>query len=274
MCTNVAQATTRAGAGGVGAPLGLFLARLFNGLGQPLLRILYLHQPNVPQYACGHHLAGMAHQRVTRVVVGYTKHPATSARQIAQRHRLRQSGGQWFVANHMETRAQKHLRHRRVHVVGGDDHHRVNRVRPLVLCLRHVLVAGVNPVRVQTQRGTRAMATRGIGTQRPGHQLVVVIQAQGDAVHSTDKSPLTPPDHAQAQSAGFVVCGHSLRHVTSFNRHLICFQVVNVPISVPPTTCHAQKSSAFAAPETLPTHGPVNCKKPGPGHGDASTQPA
>ena len=84
-----------------------------------------------------------------------------------------------------------------VHVVGRDDGDGLDAVRARRFGLRPSRVVGIDAVRGQAERGAGAPRLLGIGRQRAGDQLVVVVEARGDAVHGADEGALAAADHAQ-----------------------------------------------------------------------------
>src|SRR5690606_566124 len=57
--------------------------------------------------------------------------------------------------------------------------------------------------------GTRLLGRR---TQRPGHQLELIVDARRDAVHPADEGIVAPAHHAEADAAAQLLA-------TPFNRH-------------------------------------------------------
>ena len=69
MRADVAERAAGAGALRIGAPLGLLLAGGLGRVGQPVLRVLDLHEADLAELAVLHHLARVAHHRIAGVVV-------------------------------------------------------------------------------------------------------------------------------------------------------------------------------------------------------------
>ena len=128
MGADIPGGPTRTGFGRIGAPVGLFLPRGLQRFGQPVLRIFHLHKADVAKRARTHHGLGLADHRVAGVIVGQSEDHAGSLGSFCQLFRLGQGGGQRFVADHMDAAFDKLHRHRRVHVVGGDDGHHLDAV--------------------------------------------------------------------------------------------------------------------------------------------------
>ena len=119
MAADVADAGPRTGLRRVGAPAGLLLALLLDGLGQPVLQVFHLHQAQLAQRPALDPLARLAHHRVAGVVVGQRQQQAGLGGQRLQLAGVGTAGGQRFVADHRDAGLQEGGGHRHRQVVGG-----------------------------------------------------------------------------------------------------------------------------------------------------------
>ena len=204
MGADVAQRTTRTGLRRVHAPGGLLLACGFQRGAQPVLHVLGVYQTNISQIARRHHGPGLAGHGVAAVVVGQRKQAVAGAHAGHQRLRVGQRRGQRLVANHVDARLQKSLRHGRVQVVGRDDGDRVDAVGALRFSLCHGAVVAVGTVGRDMQLGRAGAGALGVSRQGAGHKFIAVVHARGDAVHRADEGPLPATHHAEADAPGHV----------------------------------------------------------------------
>ena len=78
MRANVTEGTRGAIAYGIGAQEGLLLARGFERSGKPILRVFDLNHAKFAKSAVANHLAGLAHHRITGVIVCQSENQAGS----------------------------------------------------------------------------------------------------------------------------------------------------------------------------------------------------
>ena len=157
MGADVADAAAGAGARRVGAPFGLFRPGGLQRLGQPVLRIFHLHHPQLAQFARRHHLARLAHHRIAGIVMGQDEQRLRALRRLQHPLGLGQRRGQRLVTDHVDAAFQEFPRRRVMHVVGGDDRHRLDPLFQPRLALRHGGKIVIDPVRVQPQIGARSL---------------------------------------------------------------------------------------------------------------------
>ena len=194
---------------GIGAPVGLLLAGLLERLGQPVLRVLDLHDADLAELAGAHHLARLPHHRVAGVVVRHGEdEPGLARRSVGELPRLLQRRRQRLVADDVDAGLEEGRGGRRVHVVRRDDRHRLDAV----------LAGGARAWPSPAKRAVGALGSSPSaapermrllrrGRQRAGHQLVLVVQPRGDAVHRADEGALAAAHHAEpdAPARGAVV---------------------------------------------------------------------
>ena len=124
-------------------------------------------------------------------------------RRLRKLLRLGQRRGQRLVADHVDAALQELARRRRVHVVGRDDRHRLDAVLPPRLALGHRREVVVDPVPGEPERRARRPRLLRRRGQRARHQLVLVVDPRGDAVHRADEGVLAAADHAEPDAGGF-----------------------------------------------------------------------
>ena len=206
MGADVADGAAGAGALGVGAPGGLLVARV-GGKRQPVLRVLGLDDADLAERAGLHEVAGLPDQRIAGVVVGEEELCAVLRLHRGELAGGRERVGQRLVADDVDAGLEEGLRRAGVHVVGGDDRDRLDAVGP-----------GGSPsppsprssCRCGRGRGRGSCPTsspsRGLDAQRAGDELVVAVEARGDAVDVADEGARAAADHAQADFARSVLC--------------------------------------------------------------------
>ena len=167
--------------------------------GQPVLRILGLDHPDPAELARRDPLARLAHHRKAGVVVGQPEHEAGAPHGLDQVERVVEVGGQRLVADHVDPGLEERLRGRMVDVVRGHDRDRVDAVVARGLALGHLREAAVGALGRDAQLGGRRFGPRRIGRQRARHQLVAVVEARRDPVHSTNERALAAAHHAEPQ---------------------------------------------------------------------------
>ncbi len=97
----------------------------------------------------------------------------------------------------MDTALQEFLGGGIVHMVGGDDRHRLDAVLQLGLADRHLLEVGIDPRRIKPELAAGAFGLVRRRRQGAGHQFVVIVEPGGDAVHRADEGARTAADHAE-----------------------------------------------------------------------------
>ena len=202
---DVADGTAGAGALGVGAPGGLLVARV-GGERQPVLRVLGLDDADLAERAGLHEVAGLPDQRVAGVVVGEEEPCAVLGLHRSELAGSRKRVGQRLVADDVDAGLEEGLRRTGVHVVGGDDRDGLDAVGPGGLLRRHLLVARVDAVGSEPEVLARLLRRGGVRAQRAGDEVVVAIEARGDAVDVADEGARAAADHAQADFARSVLC--------------------------------------------------------------------
>ena len=202
------------GTGRVRAPVRLLVAGALRALGQPVLRIFDLNEPDVAERAAAHHRPRLPHQRVARVVMRQHENEPGSADLRGQIPRFIERGGQRLVADHVDAGFEKGADRRGVHVVRCHDGNRFDAVGPCGFRLRHNGEVVVAACGVEAQRQGRPGRLLGRGRQRSGDQLKMVVEPCRDAMHRADESTLAAADHAKPDASGRFWCAcmaHVLR---------------------------------------------------------------
>ena len=133
--------------------------------------------------------------------MGDRKDEAARVSKPLQLFGLGAAGGQRLVANHMDTGLEESLRGRGMHVVGRDDCHGLDPVRPVPLACRHGCEIGVDAVRRKADILTRRAAPLRIGGERPGHHLPAVVEPRDHPVRRADEGAAPATDHAEPKPA-------------------------------------------------------------------------
>ena len=68
----------------IGAPVGLFLARILEWLRQPILRVFDLNDPDRAELTGLHHGAGVTDQRIAGIIIGDSEDRACRADLVAK----------------------------------------------------------------------------------------------------------------------------------------------------------------------------------------------
>ena len=143
MGADITGGATRAGFGGIGAPVGLFLTGGFERFGQPVLRIFDLHKTDVAKRACIYHGFGLPDHRIASVIVRQREDHARRIGGFGKFLCLGQCRGQRFIADHMDAAFDELQGGGRVHVVGGDDGNRFDAVFAAGLLRGHFLKTAI-----------------------------------------------------------------------------------------------------------------------------------
>ena len=110
--------------------------------------------------------------------------------------RVGQGSGHGLVAHHVDARGKERLGNGIVGAVGGGNGDEVDAVLASGFAAGHLFKAGVGARDVEVGGGgAAALWIRG---ERGGDQLVLVIDAGGDAVDCADKGSGAAAHHAQA----------------------------------------------------------------------------
>mmetsp|Transcript_27183 Transcript_27183/g.49615 ORF Transcript_27183/g.49615 Transcript_27183/m.49615 type:complete len:295 (-) Transcript_27183:156-1040(-) len=125
----------------ISTPFGLF-ERLV--LGQPVLRIFHLNNPDFADSTACNHLSGLPHHRIPRVIVGQHKQSIGAFRRLHQLLRIRQGRGQRLVTNHVNAPLQKLAGRFIMHMIGRDDGNGLDPVLEARLTDRHRLEVIIN----------------------------------------------------------------------------------------------------------------------------------
>ena len=143
---DVGEAGGCAGARRIGAPLGLLLAVGVDRLGQPILDVARVNDPDVADLARGDHLARLADHRIAGVVERDREDETGRARERNQFLRLGDRGRERLVADDVDARFQEGLGDGIMEMVRGDDHHGFDAVRALRLPRGHLAKVRIDPV--------------------------------------------------------------------------------------------------------------------------------
>ena len=201
MRADVAETAPRARARRIDTPAGLLVPRLFQLGGEPILDILRLDDADGTQLARGHHLARLAHHRVSRVVVRDAEHESGAPHQAHEIECVLDGRGHRLVADHVDAVVEKDTGDRMVAVVRRHDADDLDPVGAFRFGRRHRGKARVHPVRRETQIGARVPRPLGIRRQCARDQLVLPVQPGAQAVHGADERAATAPDHAEPERA-------------------------------------------------------------------------
>ena len=87
-----------------------------------------------------------------------------------------------------------------MHMVGRDDDHRLDAVRPRRFGFRHGMVVGIAALWRDADLGRRGRRIFGVGGQCAGHQGDLVIEPHGEAMHRADEGIAAASDHADRQA--------------------------------------------------------------------------
>ena len=169
MRSNIPQRTRRPALCRIGPPNRLFIAGRLYRRGHPVLRILHLHHAQSPKLPALYHLFCLPHQRIAGVVMRQAKDQPAFLDDPRQRHRIFHRRGQRLVADHMDSRFQERLRRSEMQVIGRNDRHRIDPVRPLRFRRRHFRKTSISPLRRDVHLQRRRSAPLGIRRQRPRH---------------------------------------------------------------------------------------------------------
>src|SRR6266478_3854984 len=119
--SDIPQGTRRSALRGIGAPNGLFLPSSLNRGGQPVLRVLHLHEANSPKFPPLNHLSSLPHQGIPRVVMRQPKNQPAAPDDLRQRQRIFHRCGQRLVADDVNARLQERFRRLEMKMIGRDD---------------------------------------------------------------------------------------------------------------------------------------------------------
>src|SRR5579862_1572417 len=113
----------------------------------------------------------------------------------------------------MDAGFEERVGRRRMHVIGRDDRHGLNSIRPLGLRLGHAFEIVVNAIGGKAERLARAARLLRRRRQSAGDELVVIVDSRRDTMYSADKGALAAADHAESDAA-------FLGLATSLDRHV------------------------------------------------------
>ena len=209
---DVADRAAGTGPVGIDAPAGLLGAFVLGPARQPVLDIDRVDDTDRTEFARRHHRAGLPDHRVAGVIVGEHEELPRAGRDGREIARLRERRRQRLVADDVEAGFEERLRDRKMQVVGRDDRHRFDAVRPLLFSRRHRDVIVVAARRVEADVGRRGMRLLRRRGERAGDQFEAIVDPAGDPVDATDEGALPATDHAQPDAPGS-------RRALSFDRH-------------------------------------------------------
>ena len=160
MRADIAQRSARAGARGIGLPLGATVARGFLRRGEPFLKVLHLHQPQRAQLARLSHGARQPDLRIGAVIVRQGEQPAGAGDGIGKVDRIGPCRGHRLVADDMEARFQAGPGRRVMEMIGRDDRDHVG----AIFAARRLGPDQVAPVGIDPRRIEKGLLT---GLARP-----------------------------------------------------------------------------------------------------------
>jgi len=150
---DVAEAAAGARTRRIDPPAGLFVPGVLQLARQPVLDVLRLDDADGAQFAGGHHLARLPHQRIARVVVREAEDEAAAPHGLHQVERILHGRGHRLVTDHVDAPVEKGAGDGVVTVVRGDDADDLDAVGPLCFGRRHLGEARVHPVRCEREIG-------------------------------------------------------------------------------------------------------------------------
>ncbi|MNS82696.1 hypothetical protein D3C72_1164470 [compost metagenome] len=165
----------------------------------------------------------MPHHRIAGVVVREDEQCIGLVGHLLQLFGVFQIGGQRLVADDMDAALQKRLRCRIMHMVGGNDRHRLDAILAQRFLFGHFLertiaTLGIEPQLVAGSEGF--FRRRGQG---PRHEIETIVEPRRHAVNAADKCARTTTDHAKANPLVRLV------RCLSFNSHNISPEMLSKP---------------------------------------------
>ena len=147
-------------------------------VGQPVLRILGLHDADLAELAVLRPSRAPAGPSDSRCSCGSARTPCRSSRPIAASFLASASVEVSGLSQMTWMPASRNaLAGRKVHVVRRDDGDRLDAVLALGLGLRHLLRRAVAALGIEAELGGRGLGARRIGRQRAGDQLELAVDA-------------------------------------------------------------------------------------------------
>src|SRR5258708_22444060 len=86
MRADIADTAALSRSRGIGPPIGLLLTSRLDRFRQPILSILDLDEPEITQFARRDHLARVADQRITRIIIGDGEDAGSRDRDRSEEH--------------------------------------------------------------------------------------------------------------------------------------------------------------------------------------------
>jgi hypothetical protein len=117
-----------------------------------------------------------------------------------QRLRLLKRRRQRLVADHVDAGFEEGGGDRRVQMVGRDDDHCLDAVRPCRLGLRHGAVVGIATLRRDADLGGGGRGIVRIRRQRAGDQRDLIVEPHRQPVHGADEGIAAASDHSNSQA--------------------------------------------------------------------------
>ncbi len=197
---NISQRARRTALRRIRAPYSLLLAGGFKRRAQPVLRVLDLDHSNGSELALCDHLPRLPHHRISGVIVGEPKYPSGAPHCLRQLLRLFESGGERFVADYMDSGFKEGFGDLVMRIVGSNDRHRIDFVFARRLCAGHFRITAVGAIGREMKLQPGLAAALRIGGERPSHQLEMIVEPGGNAMHSADKCARPAAHHAQPKA--------------------------------------------------------------------------
>ena len=168
-----------------------------HGLGEPVLGVFHLHQPDPPEQPLGYGRARLSDHGVAGVVVRQHEDGVRSRRRLGNLPRLLERRGQRLVADHVDAAGEKRLCRRRMHMVRCDDRDRLHAVGPRRLALGHRLEVVVDPVLGEAEGLSGLPRPLRRRRQGAGDEIEGAVEPRGHPVDGADEGVLAAADHAE-----------------------------------------------------------------------------
>lgn len=204
VCADVAHAAGSTGAGGVGAPGGLFLAGVFKWCGKPALGVFDEDFADGAKFTGANDVAGLFDEGVAGVVVGEEEGQAGLADGVVNVLCVLKGVGEGFVAGDGEAGAQGGDGRPGMEVVGCDDCDEVDAFfrGECGLFFDHFLPGGVGAVGRQAEvEGGKVAGFMGVGGEGAAVECDFAIEGRSHTVDGADEGVGAAADHAHADGA-------------------------------------------------------------------------
>ena len=167
---------------------------------QPVLNVGGMNNPNVADVAACDHFAGLPHHRISGVIKRDREDKPLGASEVDQFLRLRHRRRERLVADHVDAGLEKRLGDGVMEMVGRDDHHCLDAVRPRRLARGHFAEVGIDAIGGKAEIGAGRAGVGLVGGESPGLQFNQIIEPHRHPMHGADESVSPAADHADAQA--------------------------------------------------------------------------